>query len=949
MVARFQNLTVKAFRSVGESLTFDLHSPLTLVYAPNGTGKTTLCEAAEWMLTGEVERLSVTTDFNVSTLTSRFLSPPQPTEVSANFLNSDGIGYLSRKLEGAAENLRVGESIESSIKISSKDWLERISSNLEIGQPGLTASEKTIRRWIRGSRFLTIDDLASLMDADDLNHEKRMQVFSDLLGVRHLFDATKVLSAHFDGKDDELKVLHDALSALEIERSNLKDLEKNLIESPVIYWAGFDKQLAVIEEKVTGSSLKANTLLSTGDRIEELGSILLGQDQENRNKLNIAAQIDGHVSGRPRDVSLAQELGNECAHLKKIITDSQGSIAKQDSRITRLKSDIMLNEKCLSVFPGMRIVVEGAIKEFLAAFELHSDTLRISKANSLRKLRKLISKRSIAADLDSDSSHLRILNILKRDLPALKNEIKNLSSLRKKTFFELGDTEEKVQITINLEEAEQNFAKLLKELHAIEQPLTKLQIEVKAYLSGDNSKNTSDCPVCGCEHGTSESLLSAMNKVMASLPKLIESKRSECQLVAAKKDYWARQLDVKRNLRIKIEEIDRDLEIANNREKSLMAGLGLYGISSRDPKNSIDKEMAREELAVKLFELLSSVGAIEQAFPDFEQLSSSTVEELFVTNKLHEYQRKQEEIASNLRMELMREMHHLNGFRSTVELNALRLRDVEVKLGHSQRKLNDVNVLWGALTGEKMWSQDRFTKIHKQLLDKERELKLFRKNLDEISRQFASSQAMLRRDEIDKKLSELYTKLSTTEDRQRLTLRARDAFNLEYDKVTKERLSHLSNSVAPLFMRMHSNRIYDSIAFKEGGQSGLLKATSAGDMFNPYADFSQGQRQDLALAIFLARARAVGGTFFLDEPVMHLDDLNRVALLDILRAFTLENFDRINLVVTTSSKALTRHMIQKFSSVDKLATPVGKVSPLTVYALEGNALTGVVAKKIYGG
>lgn len=25
---------------------------LTLIYAPNGTGKTTLCEAVEWLLTG---------------------------------------------------------------------------------------------------------------------------------------------------------------------------------------------------------------------------------------------------------------------------------------------------------------------------------------------------------------------------------------------------------------------------------------------------------------------------------------------------------------------------------------------------------------------------------------------------------------------------------------------------------------------------------------------------------------------------------------------------------------------------------------------------------------------------------------------------------------------------------------------------------------------------------
>ncbi len=35
-------------------------------------------------------------------------------------------------------------------------------------------------------------------------------------------------------------------------------------------------------------------------------------------------------------------------------------------------------------------------------------------------------------------------------------------------------------------------------------------------------------------------------------------------------------------------------------------------------------------------------------------------------------------------------------------------------------------------------------------------------------------------------------------------------------------------------------------------------------------DFSQAQRRDLALALFLVRARSLSGTFFLDEPIVNL-------------------------------------------------------------------------------
>jgi ABC-type transport system involved in cytochrome bd biosynthesis fused ATPase/permease subunit len=89
-----------------------------------------------------------------------------------------------------------------------------------------------------------------------------------------------------------------------------------------------------------------------------------------------------------------------------------------------------------------------------------------------------------------------------------------------------------------------------------------------------------------------------------------------------------------------------------------------------------------------------------------------------------------------------------------------------------------------------------------------------------------------------------------------------------------------------------------------GSREFLHWAANAGSAtLDPGKDFSQGQLQDLALALFLARARGLGGTFFLDEPVAHLDDMNRVGLLDVLRAVA---STRLNLVITTASRSLAR-------------------------------------------
>lgn len=60
-------------------------------------------------------------------------------------------------------------------------------------------------------------------------------------------------------------------------------------------------------------------------------------------------------------------------------------------------------------------------------------------------------------------------------------------------------------------------------------------------------------------------------------------------------------------------------------------------------------------------------------------------------------------------------------------------------------------------------------------------------------------------------------------------------------------------------------------------------ADAGEQQLDPDKDFSQAQRGDLALELFLASARSLGGTFFLNEPIVHLADPNRLGLLDILR------------------------------------------------------------------
>ena len=92
--------------------------------------------------------------------------------------------------------------------------------------------------------------------------------------------------------------------------------------------------------------------------------------------------------------------------------------------------------------------------------------------------------------------------------------------------------------------------------------------------------------------------------------------------------------------------------------------------------------------------------------------------------------------------------------------------------------------------------------------------------------------------------------------------RASAVFYDAYITMSRKRVEGLSRVVNPLFARMHANRVFDRINLGDGNDF-LYWLVDAGDQqLDPGKDFSQGQRQNLALALFLARARSLGGTFF---------------------------------------------------------------------------------------
>lgn len=181
---------------------------------------------------------------------------------------------------------------------------------------------------------------------------------------------------------------------------------------------------------------------------------------------------------------------------------------------------------------------------------------------------------------------------------------------------------------------------------------------------------------------------------------------------------------------------------------------------------------------------------------------------------------------------------------------------------------------------------------------------------------------------LDKKLTEGNTRIHIAD----------QAISRYSEYVRDETVSSLAPLLEPateLFSRMHANEVYQQLSVSVEDLNWHVLADDHDLPLEAQEKLSQGQRQDLALSLYLARAKNTGGSFLLDEPIAHLDDLNRVAMLDIFRLVA-TSIPHVNIILTTASDSLARHMTQKFSSI----TDRGLLN--TIY-LEGNPRLGVKA------
>lgn len=950
---RLNTLNVSHFRGLNDSVRFDFSSPLTVVYAPNGTGKTTMCEAAEWLLTGQVERLKEGNGFDALVLSPKFPSQNDATTSAAASLYIDGTEqFVRRDVDGSQSSAAYGADEGAAVTLRPNELLALLAPVAAADEAHAITAINLRQRWLKGTRFLSSEALAALVDTDEETIERRTQVFADLLGIRHLLDAerqcekyiveigrrlrnltkmTESRSAEVTdlelalGPDEAAGTSHSSSARLEadtavnlfapedtqwfVEQPNLDDQLASLTALHSRYKHLFDARSHAAKRVEAKWSIRSSLEMAVTEGINLEAALAQSLAQIEKDGRQAATELTDFNSRREATYLLAQELAkakDELTHLGAMVVATllDGGFADDLSlSLIELSHKYSEYQWPASARQQRRHELKG---------------LELSSAGSSYETKRL-------AELDLEVSAAR------SDAPS-REELEHL--------------QEKAAETVSHAKA------ATKLLDAVASPVARLQAAARELLNHDHGVDIGKCPLCSHDWKDAENLRSAINATLSAAPELVVAARSGVAAADDAATLAHSQLNAalqKQKYLHGLEKEQSDLQLANAVQDHELERLGVSQGATAEEFKSL---AAHLDVADAISVLLSARdGILPTVFGSEFRMPASG----FQVADLHQHldtvfearhrvvQLELAELAKSIEAAIS----NRDDLRAKYAAAQQNLKDCRLGLEQKSAELASLQSAWQEASPDIEWSNAELDTLMSELTKENVRLTVIEGHITAARAAWAAESRRSRLLELQQATQLLIDESRVMTGRLDAANRARAVFYEAYTTISRQKVQDLSRVVNPLFARMHANRVFDRINL--GADTDFLHwLADAGDQqLDPGKDFSQGQRQDLALALFLARARSLGGTFFLDEPIVHLDDLNRVGLLDILRATVLESSNTLNLVITTSSRALARHLIEKFAGVGLVETPSGRQPPLRILELDGNGRSGIRLSTVY--
>lgn len=897
MSVYIDSVSIEGIMGIPNELLLDLSAPLTLIYAPNGTGKTSIWTAVKALMTMGVD----------SEITCR-ATAARPAKVVGDLL----IGGVHHTATANAGKLTLaGETFTHLTGTAALSGLALEVDTTGIQTKGGVLKDRLIKQ-IEGCRFLPSESLLYLIDNGEESTELRRKLFADLTGTSTIQAEVRETRRYRDKLSEELGIMQRTLQTIE-EQIQAFAVAHNPNSSDSLHLITQAASLAGIHLSPEVSSQEALSLL---------------RETQTSKAASVETSRAAYTTWRSIE-SAYPELDRDHEAASSALKEANGARSRAQQALARAQNELE----------------SGQAKRALQQYEKFQQGLgRLAKLVAAEGRTKLMSSsagtlRQLLQPFDSEhaiESRLGALQQLDGSRQNYRDQLSEQADLlerHKKLLADIRISSGDIQTRLHEKTIEHS------ELKARISRQSDLAASLRA--SAENlvvASRSSTCPCCSHRWQTVDALLAAIaegNLSGSADPQLkqeleaAEAAIGQLQVEYAGASAAEEQL---RNFGKKLGE----LNAAIDRIERLALANDVPPSRLLEAANTLEEVYTLQSF-LDIWRVLEALDDLGDDIDETQTIEAalSALSDRSEALKKAAAQAEQSEVERKLLIE-----REQDALQSTSEL-ARRCEEQTVKLTRirherdtAMEQLRSTELFAGPQTA---------VALNESLMTLEKLGNL----LTQISAAFEASAAIAARDQISANQRILQLKhsriLREIEQANRLiellTQSEKQAGQLFFEK--------LGPAVGTLFDHMQVNRVFRNLEISAVKESFRLDGQLDNDVsLDPRSHFSQGQRQDLALSMFLVRAASLGGSFFLDEPLVHLDDLNRTALLDCLRACVLGTASSprpVRLVVTTANWSVARHLMQKFYSVHQ-----PEASPwLRVIQLSGNVRLGVCQSVVF--
>jgi len=541
-----KRIEIENFRGIGEKLSLNLDGDIIVFYGPNGTGKTSIIDAFEWVITGEVERLRrKIEDVNI-----------KYNDIIVNVFHKNKPAIVNLEIGGNEETLNIEMALLSGkseiVKIngekkSNKAVIKEITGNEQLSLR--VANVKRLRTGFRASHILIQNILTKFVR--DTSPEERYETLSYLTATQDFISfqvKTEKIMKELDTRIIEVKrensniyrEIDSLKEEIKKEEKTLKQASKELISE---HKDDLLKEIKKANEKLD-KFLPKNLIEALAEPTEEISETLVNISSK------YLKDIQEEIEKVKENIEKAKEISKMKAQNENILAQKEQvakQIEKERDALEELKLQIMGIKQTQGEILNLKKTTSKSLENInwlikiqpvyrekdTKTDKLYKELKELSKlAENISKKRKELEEELNKKDLEAKKKgseisfvekKIRVINSILDSLNEWEGTIISIENIEK----EMKQVEEKQKILVN------ELNEKRKKLNYLNEEAVKLQKQIKLKedeysqelkLIGQlkNYIHSEECPFCGHKWKSMDNLISNVEKKLQELPQSMQ-------------------------------------------------------------------------------------------------------------------------------------------------------------------------------------------------------------------------------------------------------------------------------------------------------------------------------------------------------------------------------------------------------------------------------------------